>query len=455
MGGTQADIRPSLRQSGTGTRLFWPYLCLFALLMALHLCIRDPRSGEDGYYYTVGLGQLPAFLSWRYANGTSRVLIEAVTVLLAQLPFACWMVLNCGVLTVAARAMQGLAASRTAYGASLACLCVLLFDMSMLHKTGWLVASLNDLWPCALALHGLRGLRTARRPQKWYQYLGYILAMVYAASAELWAAVLCAFALLAMTEARANHRCNTFVKFTLILMALALAVAILCPGNHSRYAQELRSGFENFNMYTLWDKLLLGVLSTFASAVYTGGWPLWTLCLVLPWAMMRRDKSTSMKVRAFVPMITLVLAQPGLPRHEGSLSNAGLWPANLPAKLYACQFRDGIELWSLEAISLAVIAGLVCACLCTAAARLTLGLKKSRLSLALPAGIVLRLVICFSPAMYSYGNRALLPLSFACMAVLVRVLLTSRRWGGWQLSTAGLAVAAAAAFVQNLMGFTI
>ena len=187
------SVRSSLKDS-----LFVPYFLLFMLYLGMHL-LCTANYNDDLVFSQISVSDILGRLQWNYHNWSTRLVIEFVYYHLYHLPIAVWYVLDSAVMVLMAYSIMRLfAGTKDQRAAYISCVLVLLYPMIHMANTGWISTSANYTWPMALGLYGMTYLRRVYDGTRirWWQYLLYIPAFIYAGNAEQTVCLLLVFYIL-------------------------------------------------------------------------------------------------------------------------------------------------------------------------------------------------------------------------------------------------------------------
>ena len=249
------------------------YLALFVFVMVLYHVAMKLNFGDEGRFFSKQLDNRSLFeyLSMRYNTWTSRMIIEALEVLLTRnmltRNIVLWKVLDIGVWTLLAYSLYKLS-HKTSLFVVLSLL--LLYPLMDMASAGWLVGTLNYLWPMAFEMYSLIALdkiSCGERVPCWQIALS-LLAAVIGVNFEQSCAV--HLGLLLVYTFYAVSRSNTR-QFWLFLVHYVITFGMLlfiftCPGNPNRsaFSVPMRGGIGMPDFYekTKIDMLIDGFETT-------------------------------------------------------------------------------------------------------------------------------------------------------------------------------------------------
>ncbi len=410
----QLTSQPVLRPHTVPAWKAWlPFVFLSAFFTAVHLIIH-PTFGDD-LFFSKALDKTDLF-SWlvvRYNTWSSRLLLEAILVLVLKLPFFVWQVLDITMVLLLFYSLQSLLepARRLKESMILALLfcCYPFFHMG---SAGWVTTTVNYLWPASMAAYAVSGIKRWCMGEKlpWYRLSVHMLATSFACNNELAAVTLIAAyvaCLLHLASTKQNTRIYPSIGLALALGSILFTLTT--PGNAARLKAETLHWMPDFRSLTLLDKLRIGFVSTFEHFVSIPNAVLFLLCLLTCVQVFRENKAWQKRLLGFTPLIIqLGFSAFSLFRmlfftHELNYSVPDIHP------------KQGMLLFqAAEAAAFFVmIAGLLFSLCIILRDRRQLLL----VLLTLGIGLATRMTLSFSPTVLASGTRTYLFMYIALIAV--------------------------------------
>lgn len=237
-------------------------------------------EGDDEVYRT-SIETWGSWYNWAkaYYNGNSgRVLIHTLLICFLNMPVIIWRIASAGMIAATCCMMyryskvNTVSANKFVEGLLALMSCALFFAIPssiLANSVRWASGSLNYLFPvCALLICLFPFWKVFREEhltirQKWLSFLFLPLC----ANMEQSSAVLSAMGLLCFSHFYFRKN-KTYIKkyrrdciFLAVIWCSNILIAVigyLAPGNSSRYTVELLR-FAGYNMYTMVEKLILGI----------------------------------------------------------------------------------------------------------------------------------------------------------------------------------------------------
>ena len=246
---------------------YYPFLLFFALMLLMHLVMGV--NGDDIRYAKVLSNQtLVDYISYRYYNWSSRILIESILIVLVRQNMILWEIIDCIIYTVAVYYVIKVFNRKNS--THIALLGVLLFLMYPFHEmatAGWMATTLNYLWPFSFAMISaipLINLLYDKRTSIWV-YIISALALVYAVQQEQCCALIFGLNLVYLVKCYIKkEELNKYNIFVILVSFASLIFIFTCPGNSIRYVEELSYWYPQYASYGILEKIYLGFIPTFA-----------------------------------------------------------------------------------------------------------------------------------------------------------------------------------------------
>lgn len=238
-----------------------PFLLVAAVSLLYHLKI-NPLIGDDTFFYAATDHQtMGEFLTDRYQNWTSRVVIDFFVVSLVRLPLL-WKVLDFAVFASLPVLFSSILGSSTLIKWCSAA-AVLLYPFHDVGSAGWVTTTINYLWPVwSIVFIGmLLKKMLCHEKISWLEALVSVFASVIVGSHEQAAVVLLTILVLFGISMMKHkiYQLPLYDVFVLINLC-SLAFILRCPGNSNRNLAGT-ADMPEFAGYTLGEKAYLGLLS--------------------------------------------------------------------------------------------------------------------------------------------------------------------------------------------------
>lgn len=248
----------------------------FFILLLLHLAIQT-GWGDDAAFAqdTRTLGQ---YLSERYNEWTSRLIVEAGIMILLAVPDWIWRLLNILMVLLLVWIVAdlfGMKKEGTTLQAQVFFFVMLVFvPIDSVCEVGWVVTTLNYLWPLTLGFVAMRPARHwfAGETCPHWEYLVCPLCLVCGANTEQGALILLGVYLLTGVYLIWRKRKLPFFYIVMVLLlGASVAFIMSTPGNAHRYVVETQKWFPEYAGLNLIEKFLVGFIDTMNYYFSAGG----------------------------------------------------------------------------------------------------------------------------------------------------------------------------------------
>lgn len=393
------------------------YCLPFVLLLLAELVIHwkidlNVIGGDDtvflAYSQEEGFSLLP-WLAERYMTWSSRTAIEAVLMVMVNLPAVVWRIADFFVVVIGAAALTRLLEKREyrEYYSFFISLMFLALPYSYMSLAGWIATSMNYMWPLAFGLVAVYPIRKSIDGGKIRIIEGivYTVCLIFAGSSEQMAFVMAAsygcygLYLIWNGKGRLILKEYRYILMQFLLSVLCLLYILLSPGNGIRSASETAKWLPEFASYSILKKIELGVSVTIKSIFVqenTGFLVMTFLLAVLIW---QTHKKWTYRVLAVIPACVMLIFTE-VRRLLGS-------------------DHPFLNLSTVEGLGLILVCGIVLLCFLILFGKDIRFLLVSGIYLA---ALATKAVIGFSPTIHTSGERTswvMDVLFLGCVAVLL------------------------------------
>ncbi len=389
-----------------------PYTLLLAVSLVIHLILR-PNYGDDLYFHNVlnGTSLLP-WLQMRYATWSSRLLTEAVLVMLLRLPALLWAVIDMAMLLLLYISMKRVLAPMASWKEDLIlALLLCCYPYSHMGSAGWITTTVMYWWPLSTAAYALSGMARSLRgePISWYRGVMYALGLLYGCGNELAAVMVLVAGAAGLTCAISKKRSAVFPVTGIVISLGGILFTLTAPGNAQRLISETLTWMPDFGKMSLIDKLRVGFISTFEHFVSIPNAVLFLLTLLVCLQTFGNTKDWIKRAVGLVPLsiqmayTAYFLVEKVFITKDLRYAVPVLWPSGGGAILFQVL------------LALAFLVMIVCLAV---SLYWNLPDKSAFLLLlaALGAGLAARLSLSFSPTVLVSGTRTYLFLYMALIA---------------------------------------
>lgn len=291
---------------------------------------------------------------------------------------------------------------------------ILAYPLNKMASAGWAATTVNYMWPLATGLFALIPIRKIWDGEKIkpYEYILYTIALVFAGNAEISCAILVgSYILFTSLYVLKNKKINSYMIVQTIIIIASLIFILTCPGNHARNNTEISNLFKDMNTLSFFDKVGLGFTATMGLIIGKGNivYTLFTL-LIAVYIFTNYKEEVLYKIVAVIPFLSIILMYYLSPITDNmfhfvvelrkliSTEAVILSPATSNNMLYVVPVIFSLVNFIAIGLSLLLI------------------FKKLNNNIALIvflAGLASRLLMGFSPTIFSSGERTMIFFEFA------------------------------------------
>ncbi len=247
------------------------YFVLGAVFLVLFFLIKD-LTGDDFYYLYYKdsevnhLGALVQFLSMRYQSWSSRLISETVILLLLSLGMTVWRIFTVGCVLIVVFCIKYLSGIKNVSWQNLAlCMLMAAFPICYYNSAGWVTTTSVYLMSAAFGLIALCPIRKWMDGKEivWWEATFCLLSAVIASNHEQVCAILLgAYLCVCVYEIILQHTVPRLFLGIILVCVISVIFILTCTGNSLRTASETETWLPVFADWTLWEKLIRGILHT-------------------------------------------------------------------------------------------------------------------------------------------------------------------------------------------------
>lgn len=396
----------------------------FVFFVLMHL-LTFAIYGDDAYYCNI-LGKTPLWqwLVWRYYNWSSRLFIDAITVIVAA-NFGVWQLLDILMWMILYINLHYLCFGKNRSSKSyLLLLLIMAYPFAHMGSSGWIATTVNYLWPISILLYPLNALVHVYREDleviHWYQYVLYIVAIFFGCSNELGAFIsFSCFVTLWIVMMKKNKKISKWCFISAILISAANLIFIFtCPGNATRMIIEVENFMPEFEQLSLVRIIVLNYIAIFEHFVSKPSALFFLICGIILAGTIKNTKHLWKRFIAAIPIIMDIFftLYYFILQHIVKIKSAD-YAAPATINLSQYEFTEQIVLFIVfTVVIVAFVAASYWALEDMAIFSITMFL--------LILGFCSRMAVGLSPTMFASGNRVYF---FFYVAIIISIVLLIER----------------------------
>ncbi len=287
-------------------------IILFFLQLLLNIFITPNRYDDEFFIRKLTEGPIIDFVSARYSNWTSRVLIEFVLCTVLKMSKYAWVILQTLMMTLLGYSVTKLFVKDEKQETKwMAFLMILIYPLSKMSSAGWGATTVNYIWPFAMAMFAMIPIRKIfdNEKIKWYMYPLYSIALIFAGNQEQTAAIVFGAYLIftILLILRDKKKTNIYMIIQLLITIASLVFILTCPGNSVRRVEEVGNCYPDFETLSFLDKISLGVTSTFSEMLINSNICFLVLSIMIVIYIYNNYKDKFCRTVAVIPITSILV----------------------------------------------------------------------------------------------------------------------------------------------------
>lgn len=282
-----------------------PFIVYSILIIIINL--KMSIAGDDQYFSAVL--QQNKFLDWvslRYNTWSSRVLLESIMVILFNIGFNFWKLMNIGVFLTLAYAVKKILNSKNDTKINwLICMSLFLIPSSCYGDAGWGATSMNYLWPLAFGLLACIPIKKNFSDEKMTKIEIAIscISLIISCNQEQMAGILAIIYIGTLCYNLIKKKSNKIIIVYTILILASILFIVTCPGNGKRKISEIQTWFPEFTTLNIIDKAQLAITSMMRYIVIKGRIVFMVMTAIIMYAVFTTNKSKMFRSIAIIQFI--------------------------------------------------------------------------------------------------------------------------------------------------------
>lgn len=287
---------------------------LVVFLLEFFLSIWITPNQYDSAFFIEKMKEMSIFdfISMRYQTWTSRVIIETLICLILPQNGMVWATINAIMMAILCYSILKLFVKEenesliwTAAGL------ILIYPLNKIATCDWGAGSINYTWPLAMLLFSFIPIVKIWRGEKIakYQYLLYLLALIFACNQEQSCVIACGvyflFTILQMIKNK--KKVHPFLLIQCMIVVVSLVIIMTCPGNYARKTEEIATYYVNFGTLGLFDKVSLGLTSTVSHLLVNTSVVFFVFSLILAVYILKKYKNNLYRAIGLIPLVACLI----------------------------------------------------------------------------------------------------------------------------------------------------
>ncbi len=388
---------------------------LFILEVILTMFV-TPNKFDDAYFIEkVTNNSIISFVGDRYNWWSSRVIIEFVLCFVLKTSKYLWVLIEAFMIALAGYSISKVFIKDNKNENTVMLLFMILaYPLNKMASAGWAATTVNYMWPLATGLFALIPIRKIwdSKKIKPYEYILYTIALIFAGNAEISCAILAgSYILFTVLYILKNKKVHPYMMIQILIIIASLIFILTCPGNHARNNTEISNLFKDMNMLSFLDKIGLGFTSTMGLIIGKGNivYTLFTL-LIAVYIFTNYREETLYKIVSVIPFLSIILMY-----YLSPITNNMF---HFVVELRKLVLTEAVILSPSTSNNMLYVVPVVFSFVNFIAIGLSLLIIFKKLSnnvalIVFLAGLSSRLLMGFSPTIFSSGERTMIFFEFA------------------------------------------
>ncbi len=173
------------------------------------------------------------------------------------------------------------------------------------YSVTWITGTFNYLWPCTAMIVAMIPFikKLKNNPIKKVEYIVYFLSTLLASNIEQTGVVLFVFISIIIVIIKLNKmKIEKTLLANYIFCFIVLILSLMAPGNHVRYSAELLRWYQDFEMLSIFDKIIQGQSVLLDHLVNHSTVTIFIISILLMYISIKEKDKNRIKI-AFIPLI--------------------------------------------------------------------------------------------------------------------------------------------------------
>jgi len=292
---------------------YFPFIVLIIAMLIIHV---KTRAFNDDAFFITQYNQkgFVQYFQERYNIWTTRLIIEFIMMGILTTSFMIWRILDSLMIGLLAFVLSKMFNyEKSAINNWLIVLFMLMYNWIDMSSAGWVATTLNYNWPLTFGLLSLIAVKkiVENKKIKWYEYIIYVLAGLYASNEEQMCIILipiCIVSIIYLLYFKKKNIKDICFIFIQVMISSGLLIFMLTgPGNKLRKEYEIGACFPNYLMQTFTDKIRLGITATMSKYIATPNLVFGFISFLILILVLKKHKNMLYRWIASIPFLTVMI----------------------------------------------------------------------------------------------------------------------------------------------------
>lgn len=290
---------------------YYPFIILFFIVLIFNIFMNIKQADFIWFLDKAKTTNMFDYLSFRYFNWTSRIIIEFVLVGILKLNYTViFKVINTLVMFLIPCVLLKLFSKNKDIKTQVFVITLYLcYNFKLMSTAGWYATLINYMWPLLCLLIGLIPIKNYfdNKKDKWYLNILYILSIIFACNQEQSCAILFGVYLLFFIYSLLNKKISKFSILSLIISSLSLIFILTCPGNALRSVQETMVNYPEYAKFDIIQKIGLSFTTILTEYITNYNFILFVLCVIISIIVYKKYNKKIIIIISLIPIFTLLI----------------------------------------------------------------------------------------------------------------------------------------------------
>lgn len=290
---------------------YYPLIFLFLVVLVFNILIDIKKADFLWFLEKAKTTNMIDYLSFRYNNWTSRLIIEFVLVGILKFNYVLiFKTINTLVMFFIPVVLMKLFCKNKSVKKQILVITLFLsYNFKLMDTAGWYATLINYMWPLLCLLVGLIPIKNYldNKKEKWYMYVIYSLNILFACNQEQCCALLFGIYLIFLIYTILNKRISKFSFISLLISLVSLLFILTCPGNSLRSIAETSLNYPEYSSFSFIQKVCLGFSTIMTEYITNYNVMLFILSLLLTIIIFKKYNNKLLRFFSVLPMSFILL----------------------------------------------------------------------------------------------------------------------------------------------------
>ena len=433
---------------------YFPFVILTLGLIPIHLALTLGTGDDPTYVNILSSPNLLEYFIMRYNTWSARLIIEFLMISIVNHQ-TIWIICDIAIMVLIAVMISKLFV-KTDIRKTNWFITAMMFIYPFIHMStaGWMATTLSYCWILAIGLFAMMPIKKMLYDEKikWYEYIFYVLALIFATNHEQMCLILLAVYLVFAIYLFIKDKSQKFLILPIVICLGSLVFILTCPGTVARKIQEVERWFPEFNNMHFFRKIELGFSSTIFEFVMKPNMVFTIFCGMLFICIVIKRKQTCIRAIAAVPFISSLIFG------SFSATTGVIFPGILKIINSMTKIGTDIKFYYIKTWVPDIILGVICISIIISLYLLFDDKKHSLLMIfIILLGFGSRMIMGFSPTIWASNARTFIFMYFSfitCSIIFCNIILESKNIRYIRISNISITIIAIISLITTVMEVT-